>query len=72
MTAHSPVPPIWSCAGCSLPWPCATRRQELRAEFDGAPVSLTIYLASYLTWAAEDLTWVQAGVWYRRFIGWAR
>ncbi|RKN39975.1 hypothetical protein D7223_27975 [Micromonospora endolithica] len=72
MTTHGPVLPVWTCGGCSLPWPCPTRRQELRAEFDGAPESLTIYMGSYFAWAAEDLAWVAAGSLHARFLGWTR
>lgn len=72
MSTHGPVLPIWSCGGCGGPWPCATRRRELRAEFDGAPASLAIYMGSYLVWAAEDLVWVPAGRLHERFVGWTR
>ena len=70
MTAHTPVPPLWSCAGCSLPWPCTTRRQELLALYDEAPVSLALYLGRCFIDAAQDLSWAPAGTLYRRFLGW--
>ncbi|MCI4064907.1 hypothetical protein MRQ36_20980 [Micromonospora sp. R77] len=69
MTTHGPVLPMWSCGG---PWPCATRRGELRAEFEDAPVSLALYLGSCLVSATEDLTWVPTGLLHRRFLGWVR
>ncbi|GHJ13193.1 hypothetical protein TPA0908_11880 [Micromonospora sp. AKA38] len=72
MTAHVPVLPAWSCGGCGAPWPCATRRHELRVEFAGVPLSLALYMGSYLVWATEDLTWVSAGLLHRRFLGWVR
>ncbi|MEU2613533.1 hypothetical protein ABZ570_18390 [Micromonospora sp. NPDC007271] len=72
MTTHGPVMPIWTCGGCDLPWPCPTRRRELRAEFADAPVSLALYLGSYLIQATEDMPWTPAGVLHRRFLGWAR
>lgn len=72
MTTHGPVMPIWSCGGCGLLWPCPTRRRELRAEFADAPVSLALYLGSYLIQAAEDMPWTPAGVLHRRFLGWVR
>lgn len=72
MTTHGPVLPVWTCGGCGAPWPCASRRQELRAEFDGAPVSLGLYMGAYLVWAAEDLVWLPAGELHRRFVGWVR
>ncbi|WP_199236106.1 hypothetical protein [Micromonospora sp. S4605] len=64
--------PIWSCGGCDLPWPCPTRKRELRAEYADAPVSLALYLGSYLVQAAEDMPWTPAGALHRRFIGWTR
>lgn len=72
MTTHGPVLPFWACGGRDAPWPCGTRRRELHAEFEDAPVSLSIYMGSYLVWAAEDLTWVPAGLLHRRFLGWVR
>ena len=72
MTAHGPVMPLWSCGGCNAPWPCPTRRRELRAEFAEAPVSLALYLGSYLVQAAQDLAWIPAGTLHRRFLGWTR
>ncbi|MGK5739266.1 hypothetical protein [Micromonospora sp. URMC 103] len=72
MTTHGPVMPIWSCGGCDLPWPCPTRKRELRAEYADAPVSLVLYLGSYLVQATEDMPWTPAGVLHRRFLGWTR
>lgn len=72
VTTHAPVLPIWSCGGCDAPWPCRTRQRELRAEFDGAPVSLALYMGAQLVRAAPDLSWVPAGVLHRRFLGWIR
>jgi hypothetical protein len=72
VTTHGPVMPVGSCGGCDLPWPCPTRKQELRAEYTDAPVSLALYLGSYLVQATEDMPWTPAGVLHRRFLGWAR
>ncbi|MGC1209863.1 MAG: hypothetical protein WA890_01135 [Micromonospora sp.] len=72
MTTHGPVLPIWSCGGCGLPWPCPTRKRELRAEYADAPVSLALYLGSYLVQATENMPWTPAGVLHRRFLGWIR
>lgn len=70
MTTHGPVLPIWTCAGCELPWPCPTRRRELQAECDSAPVSLALYLGSCLVAASQDMTWTPAGTLRQRFLGW--
>lgn len=72
MTAHSPVTRAWTCNGCGLPWPCPTRKQELQAEYDRAPVSLALYLGAHLVQATEDMPWTPAGILHRRFLGWTR
>ena len=50
----------------------AALQQELQAEFDGAPVSLALYMGAQLVRAAEDLIWAPAGTLHRRFLGWLR
>lgn len=72
MTTHGPMMPIWTCEGCNAPWPCRTRQQELRAEYEGASVSLALYMGAQLVCASRDLTWVPAGVLHLRFLGWTR
>ncbi|MFG2101788.1 hypothetical protein ACGFJ5_14410 [Micromonospora echinaurantiaca] len=72
MTTHGPVMPIWSCGGCDMPWPCPTRKRELRAEYADAPVSLALCLGSYLVQATQDMPWTPAGALHRRFLGWTR
>lgn len=72
MTAHGPLRPAWTCIGCGQPWPCHTRRAELLAEFDSAPVTLALVLAGYLVEACEDLPYEPAGPLYDRFVGWMR
>ncbi|GHJ16235.1 hypothetical protein [Micromonospora sp. AKA38] len=71
-TAHGPVLPAWTCGGCDAPWPCAERRRELRAEYEGASVSLAMYLGAQLVRATADLGWAPAGALHRRFLGWLR
>ncbi|SIS03672.1 flavin reductase [Micromonospora avicenniae] len=72
MTTHLPVTPAWTCGGCGADWPCQTRRCELRAEYQRAPVSLALYLAAQLVDAAQDLSHVPAGHLHHRFLGWTR
>ncbi|MDO3684891.1 hypothetical protein [Micromonospora sp. C28ISP2-4] len=72
MTTHGPVMPVWGCGGCDGPWPCPTRKRELRAEYADAPVSLALYLSAYLVQATEDMPWTPAGVLHRRFLDWTR
>lgn len=72
MSTHNPVARTWVCSGCGADWPCATRRRELRAEFDGSPVSLGLYLGQFFVFAAEDLRHVPSGWLHHRFVGWIR
>ncbi|RAO50393.1 hypothetical protein GAR06_00310 [Micromonospora saelicesensis] len=72
VTTHHPIKPAWTCGGCAGEWPCHTRRRELRAEYDRAPVSLALYLAAHFVDAAQDLAHVPAGHLHYRFLGWAR
>ncbi|WP_018587663.1 hypothetical protein [Salinispora arenicola] len=72
MTVHGPVTRAWTCGGCGLPWPCPTRRRQLRAEYAAAPVSLAFYLGTQLVRAAEDMPRIPAGILHQRFLGWTR
>lgn len=69
---HSPVSRAWTCSGCGLPWPCPTRKQELQAGYDRAPVSLALYLGAHLVQATADMPWTPAGILHQRFLGWTR
>lgn len=72
MTTHRPVKATWACGGCAGEWPCRARRRELLAEYDDAPVSLALYLATQFVVATRDLAHVPAGHLHRRFLGWIR
>lgn len=71
MSMHLPVRPDWTCRGCGGPWPCPTRQRELLAEYQGARVSLMLYLSGCFTQACVDLPMVASGRLYHRFLGWA-
>lgn len=72
MSLHLPIQPTWTCASCGDPWPCATRRSQLRAEFAGTRVCMSIYLTLCLVDAIRDLPHYPAGLLYTRFLGWVR
>ncbi|MEV0878630.1 flavin reductase [Micromonospora echinofusca] len=72
MTKHHAIRPDWTCGGCVGEWPCRTRRRELRAEYDRAPVSLALYLAAQFVDAAQDLAHAPADQLHQRFLGWLR
>ncbi|WP_255509977.1 hypothetical protein [Micromonospora sp. AP08] len=46
------------------------RRRRLLAEYEGAPVSLALYMAAHLVSATQDMGWAPAGLLHRRFLGW--
>lgn len=70
MSDHNAVRPGWLCGGCGHPWPCRTRRIQLAAEYDGAPVSLALLMSTYFCDAAQELPDTPAGDLYVRFLGW--
>jgi hypothetical protein len=70
MSAHTPIRPNWTCVACGDDWPCEVRRRQLTAEYDRAPVSLSLLMSGYFVEAADDLRNVPAGDLYLRFFGW--
>jgi hypothetical protein len=72
VSVHNPVRPAWMCGGCGDPWPCATRRQQLLAEYDGAAVSLSLYMTALFVDAVRDQPHLPAGELFARFLGWLR
>jgi hypothetical protein len=68
---HIPHRPSWRCRVDATPWPCETARRQLLAEYDGARISLHLYLAANLVEASGHLPDVPSGQLWERFIGWA-
>jgi hypothetical protein len=52
---HLPRQPSWECADCGTPWPCDEARNRLNEQLLAQRVATTLYLASCLMRAAEDL-----------------
>nr|MDT0656872.1 hypothetical protein [Micromonospora sp. DSM 115978] len=71
MRAHTPVRPEWNCGGCGDPWPCADGRTELLTEYAAAPLALSLFLASCLVNAMQDLAAHRARHLHSRFLGWS-
>ncbi len=72
---HLGVRPTWDCLACGLPWPCATARGKLLAEFGRFPSVMTIYLSAQMYDAVGDL--ISAGQFapanlFERFLAWTR
>ncbi|HEV7899819.1 MAG TPA: flavin reductase [Planosporangium sp.] len=64
-----------AAVSCWESWPCHARRTQLRAEFDGASVSLGLLMGAHFVEAAHDLPAVPAvpaGELDTRFLGWVR
>lgn len=70
MSLHQPIRPDWICAACNTPWPCPTRQRQLAAHYDGAYISLVVYLTGFFLEACQDLHRWPAGMLYTRFIAW--
>jgi len=70
LSAHDAAQPSSTCRGCGDPWPCVSRRRQLLAEYDGAPVSLTVYMTGQFVVACADLPNALVGELSARFIGW--
>jgi hypothetical protein len=75
--AHIPSRPLWLCRVCACPWPCATARLTLKAEYADNHVALSIYLGSAMHEAVADLyrlnpdTAPDPATMFGRFLGWA-
>jgi len=74
---HVPQRPIWLCRVCLTEWPCVTARTRLPMEYVEDPAGLSVYLATMLQQAIDDLYRLnpqpgQDPQWmYIRFLAWA-
>ncbi|MFI7022855.1 hypothetical protein [Micromonospora sp. NPDC049900] len=74
---HVPLRPLWLCRACGMPWPCATARLTLLADYRESRVALSIYLAGMLYDAVDDLYRLdphnvpKPASLHERFLGWA-
>jgi hypothetical protein len=72
VSAHTPLSPSWTCRGCGDPWPCATRRQQLLAEFYTSQQNLGLLMGSFFAAAIKDRPrWSDEGI-YQRMFAWIR
>ena len=74
-TEHLWGRPSWDCTACTRPWPCVQAKETLLAEFRHFPSVLSIYMASQLEDALEDMT-AHGGAppadLYERFMAWTQ
>ena len=71
---HSHDRPHWDCRVCGAPWPCASARAGLLAEYRAFPSLLRVYLSAQMYEALDDLLAsgeVPADL-HERFLSWAR
>ncbi|MFG3709172.1 flavin reductase [Micromonospora sp. NPDC047670] len=73
---HVPTRPTWRCRACGIAWPCSAAKLRLLGEYRHDQAALTVYLATLLAEAAEQLARLDPGVdpagLADRFITWAR
>jgi hypothetical protein len=72
---HIGLRPTWDCRVCAQPWPCAIAKDGLRAEFQGFPSVMSIYMSAQMFDAARDFMAEGAGPppdLYERFLAWIR
>ena len=70
---HIRVRPSWDCVVCGHSWPCANAKEDLVHEFDRFPSVLTIFMATQMYDAFDDLAGLgklPPAHLYERFLGW--
>jgi len=67
---HAPSRPDWSCIACAEPWPCLTRKLQLRELFPDNRSGLVGYLTPYLADANVELGQLSTIEVTERFVGW--
>ncbi|WP_435205481.1 flavin reductase [Micromonospora sp. bgisy143] len=69
---HLPTRPTWRCQACGIAWPCSAAKLRLLGEYRGDRVALTVYLATLMTEASEQLRDVDPARLTDRFLSWTR
>ena len=72
-TEHIRRRPSWDCACCGQPWPCANAKENLVREFNRFPTVLTIFMATQMYEAFDDLApriKLPPRHLYERFLAW--
>ncbi|SCF11220.1 hypothetical protein GA0070558_12922 [Micromonospora haikouensis] len=67
---HSPSRPDWNCRACGEPWPCLTRKRQLKELCHCNIRTLTRYMSDYLRDAREEIVGVSTAEITERFVGW--
>jgi hypothetical protein len=74
---HAPLRPLWICRTCGTPWPCATGRLKLKAEYCEHRADLPVFMATVMHDAIVDLSRINPAEldladMFNRFIGWTQ
>jgi hypothetical protein len=77
LRSHAPLRPLWICRSCASPWPCATARLKLKAEYCEHRADLPVYMATVMHEAIADLSRLNPGTLdpaevFVRFIAWTQ
>ncbi|MGC4806806.1 hypothetical protein [Micromonospora sp. DT233] len=67
---HGPSRPGWRCIACDAPWPCPTRKHQLRELCQGNLPALVRYLSAYLSDAQQEISDATTADLTDRFLGW--
>jgi hypothetical protein len=75
LRSHAPLRPMWICRSCGTPWPCATARLYLKAEYCERRTELPTYMATVMHEAIADLDRLNPdeldlAAMFARFIAW--
>ncbi|WP_326560125.1 flavin reductase [Micromonospora sp. NBC_01796] len=67
---HAPTRPTWLCRACGSPWPCLTRKRQLKVLFQCDAVRMRRHLVRYLADASADLGESSTRQLTERLLGW--
>ncbi|MCX4471944.1 hypothetical protein OOK41_16790 [Micromonospora sp. NBC_01655] len=67
---HGPSRPDWNCLVCGDPWPCLTRRRQLKELCQCNVRTLVRYMTSYLRDAHQEIGGMGTAEITERFLGW--
>ncbi|WP_405095215.1 hypothetical protein [Micromonospora sp. NBC_01412] len=67
---HGPSRPDWNCLVCGAPWPCLTRKRQLKELCQCNIRTLVRYMTSYLPDAHTEITGMSTTDITERIVGW--
>ncbi|MGY3518260.1 hypothetical protein ACVMYR_18375 [Micromonospora sp. PTRAS2] len=67
---HGPSRPDWNCLVCGEPWPCLTRKRQLKELCRCNVRTLVRYLTSYLPDAQAEITGLSSADIAGLIVGW--